>query len=311
MNLLYLKYAVEVAAVGSVNRAAERLYIDQANLSRCIKDLESSLGVSIFERSPRGMKVTPDGEIFLNYARTILRQVDAMEHLFLKGNAHKQHFSVSVPRASYISAAFSAFSARISEAESAEIYYKETNAMRTIRNILEADYKLGIVRYAESYDRYYKDMFEEKGLISELIAEFHYVLLMHADSPLAGKEQLTFADLHDLTEIAHADPYVPSLPLTEIRKEELPSVSRRICVFERGSQFDLLCANPRTFMWVSPVPPDLLARYGLVQRVCGENRRIYKDMMIYRKDYRLTELDRAFISELCRVRREIFVPQVQ
>ena len=82
MNLLYLKYAVEVAACGSINKAAEKLYIGQPNLSRAIKELESSLGVTIFGRSSKGMEITPDGEIFLGYAKSILKQVDAVEGLF-------------------------------------------------------------------------------------------------------------------------------------------------------------------------------------------------------------------------------------
>lgn len=74
MNLLYLKYAVEVAACGSINKAAEKLYIGQPNLSRAIKELESSLGVTIIGRSSKGMEITPDGEIFLGYAKSILKQ---------------------------------------------------------------------------------------------------------------------------------------------------------------------------------------------------------------------------------------------
>ena len=58
MNLIYMKYALEVAECGSINKAAEKLYIGQPNLSRAIKELEASLGVSIFERSPQGMKLT-------------------------------------------------------------------------------------------------------------------------------------------------------------------------------------------------------------------------------------------------------------
>ena len=110
MNLLYLKYAVEVAACGSINKAAEKLYIDQPNLSRSIKELESSLGVTIFERSARGMRPTPDGEAFLIYAKTILNQVNTLESMFKKTAAPKKRFSVSVPRAGYISAAFTEFS---------------------------------------------------------------------------------------------------------------------------------------------------------------------------------------------------------
>ena len=108
-------------------------------------------------------------------------------------------------------------------------------------------------------------------------------------------------------EIAHADPFVPSVPLSEVKKEELPdNIRRRIFVFERASQFELLSSNSKTFMWVSPVPKDLLQRYGLVQRVCTENKKIYKDVMIYKKDYQLSELDSLFVSELCKCKRQVF-----
>ena len=97
MNLLYLKYAVEVAACGSINKAAEKLYIGQPNLSRAIKELESSLGVNIFDRSSKGMEITPDGEVFLGYAKSILKQVDSLETMFRAGASNKVRFSAIVP----------------------------------------------------------------------------------------------------------------------------------------------------------------------------------------------------------------------
>ena len=84
MNLVHLKYAVEVAETGSINKASEKLYVSQPNLSRAIKELEASLGVTIFDRSAKGMVLTPDGEVFVRYARSILRQVDAIEEVFSK-----------------------------------------------------------------------------------------------------------------------------------------------------------------------------------------------------------------------------------
>ena len=57
-------------------------------------------------------------------------------------------------------------------------------------------------------------------------------------------------------------------------------------------------------MWVSPVPQKLLNRYGLVQRKCTENRKVYRDVLIYRNGYKLTALDNAFITELCMARRK-------
>ena len=304
MNILHMKYAVEVAKVGSLNKAAETLLIAAPNVSRSIKELEADIGISIFERTKKGMELTPEGEEFINYAKGILNQIDEVENFYKKGSAKKQKFSISVPRACYISEAFSQFSKSLSK-EAAEIFYKETNSQRTIRNMLEHDYKLGIIRYAENYDKYFKAMLEEKGFCYEMVTEFTYSLIMSADNPLSQKETITFDDLADYIEIAHADPYVPSMPLSKVVKEELPdNIDRRIFIFERASQFDLLSNNPETFMWVSPAPESLLKRYNLVQKKCVDNKKIYKDVLIYKNGYKLSKLDRQFITELCEAKRK-------
>jgi hypothetical protein len=137
------------------------------------------------------------------------------------------------------------------------------------------------------------------------VAEFSYVLIMSRDNPLAEKETITFEDLPPFIEIAHADPYVPSLPLSKVVKEELPdNIDRRIFIFERASQFDLLSENPDTFMWVSPASEKILQRYNLVQRQCADNRKIYKDVLIYKNGYRFSKLDNCFITALCDSRRK-------
>lgn len=304
MNILHMKYAVEVARLGSLNKAAETLMIAQPNLSRSIKDLEADLGITIFQRSARGMELTPDGQEFIDYARDILLRIDRIEQSYRDGSHKKRKFSISVPRASYISAAMTEFSKEIGDAD-IEIYYKETNSKKTIRKILENEYNLGIIRYADNYDKYYKSMLEEKGLQYEMVAEFTYVLIMSRDNPLASKPTITYDDLSSYIEIAHADPYVPSLPMSKVFREELPDhIGRRIFVFERASQFDLLAENPQTFMWVSSVPDQTLERYNLVQRVCEGNKKVYKDVLIYHKGYRLTKLDKDFITALCQARRK-------
>ena len=235
--------------------------------------------------------------MFVSQAHKILEQVDEIESLYKEKRTAKQRFSISVPRASYISDAFTAFSRTLGR-EDAEIFYQETNALQAVKNILEVGYNLGIIRYAASYDRYFRQMLEEKGLAGEIVAEFKYVLVMREDSTLAALDSIRFPDLHNYIQIAHADPYVPSLPLSAVKNEELPQMPRRIFVFERGSQFDLLTENPETYMWVSPLPERMLQRMHLVQRKCADNQRVYRDVLIRRRDYSLTELDKRFITEL-------------
>lgn len=304
MNVMYLKYAIEIAKTGSISKAAENLYVAQPNLSRAIKELEGSLGITIFERTPKGMTLTPDGERLVQYSKSALVRLDQIENMFKSGQPNKQLFSISVPRATYISYAFAQFSKHINEDEPAEFFYKETNALRAINNVLTADYRLGIIRYAAMYDRHFKDMLEEKGLNYELVTEFTYSLIMNRESPLADLEEIGFKDLKAFIEIAHADPFVPSLPLSKVKKEELPDdIDKRIFVFERASQFDVLSTNPDTFMWVSPIPRELLDKFGLVQKKSKDNAKVYKDVLIYKKDYKLTKLDKQFITELCQAKR--------
>ncbi len=303
MNILHMQYAVEVARVGSLSQAARNLILAQPNLSRSIKELEGEIGIRIFERSTKGMLLTPEGEEFIGYAKEILNHIASVDKIYKTGAAKKQKFSISVPRACYISEALANFSKSIPDMH-AEVFYMETNSERTISNILNSDYKLGIIRYAENYDKYFKAMLEEKGLTYEMIAEFTYKLIMSAEHPLAQKEKITFDDLEDYIRIAHADPYVPTLSMAKVVREELPDNAKScIYIFERASQFDLLSKNHRTFMWVSPAPDDVLQKYNLVQKNCESNTRIYKDILVYKTGYKLTKLDQMFITELCLSRR--------
>ncbi len=304
MNILHVRYAVEVSNAGSLNKASEKLFVAVPNISRSIKELEADLGITIFERTSKGVELTAEGGEFIGYAKALLGQIEQIENIYKKDSVKKQKFSLSAPRASYIGEAFAQFSKTLSDVP-AEIYYKETNSERTINNILNRDYNLGIIRYAENYDKFFKAMLEEKGLAYEMVAEFSYRLIMSAECPLARLDTVTFDDLKDYIEIAHADPYVPSLPLSKVVKQELPdNIDRRIFIFERASQFDILCANNQTFMWVSPTPKEILDKYNLVQKACKDNTKIYKDLLIYKNGYKLSELDNNFITCLCDSKRK-------
>ena len=71
-----------------------------------------------------------------------------------------------------------------------------------------------------------------------------------------------------------------------------------IYVYERGSQFDLLTNVSTTYMWVSPIPQSILEKNQLVQRVCKAENNLYKDVMIFREDYRQNEYDVLFQKKL-------------
>ena len=76
MELRHLRYFVAVAEEENVTRAAERLHVSQPPLSRQIRDLEEELGVTLFERTARTVRLTTAGKLFWEEAKAVLQRVE-------------------------------------------------------------------------------------------------------------------------------------------------------------------------------------------------------------------------------------------
>ncbi len=96
-TLRQLQYFVAVAEQGSVTRAAQNLSISQSSITEAIKELEGDLGVSLFERHPRGLSITHHGHQFLRHATKILAGVsDARRSLAEPASAQKGTLNLGV-----------------------------------------------------------------------------------------------------------------------------------------------------------------------------------------------------------------------
>jgi len=79
MDLLQMRYVTAIARIGNMTRAAETLHVSQSALSLCCKRLEGELGIQLFVREGRHLRLTPDGELFCEKASEILRLADDLE----------------------------------------------------------------------------------------------------------------------------------------------------------------------------------------------------------------------------------------
>ena len=296
MNTTYLIYALEIERVGSISQAAQNLYMAQPNLSKAIRELEKELGFAIFKRTAKGVSPTEEGTEFLYHARQITEQVGAIERISQRIGTDKLKYKISIPRGSYIVDGFTSFLSELELEKGMEVTINETNALGTISNVADRGYNLGIIRYQMLDETQYLTMLKNNHLTYETIWEFEYVLVMSKNHPLANKETITPGDLSEYTKITHGDIELPHVRRINHEAEMTPR--NVIYVYERGSQFDLLTNVPTTYMWVSPIPQKLLNKLQLVQRICRAEDNLYKDVMIFREDYHITEHDRLFQKKI-------------
>lgn len=310
MNTCYLRYAVEIEKTGSITQAAQKLYMAQPNLSKAIKDLEESLGYAIFKRSAGGIRVTERGSEFLYHAHKVLEQMEEIEKIGLRDAAGIRRFKLSIPRGSYIANGFTEFVAALPMTEGIEITVNETNTLKTIENVVNRGYNMGIIRYRKDYEDYFEKYLTNIKLEYETIWEFEYVLVMSERHPLASKSVICGNDLKDYVKITHGDIEMPGNG-KDTREErpqppgETNAGEKTIYVYERGSQFDLLTNVSTTYMWVSPLPEKHLSQYHLVQRACKMPNNLYRDVLIYRKDYQLGEYDILFQKKIYESKVEV------
>ncbi len=298
-NLLQLKYAVEVEKTGSISKAAENLYMNQPNLSKSIRELEDDLGIAIFDRTAKGVVPTDKGREFLGYARSILAQVAEMEALYRPADEKKQRFDLCAPRASYVSHALTDLILSLGADAYFAIDYREAGAMRTIKQVANGVDQLGVIRYQVIYESNFFNALTERSLQVEPIWEFSSVVLMSRNHPLAKQPSVLESELLPYAELLYGDATIPSLPVNQAREiAQAAETKKTITVYERASQLELLSRLESAYALTSPMPQDVLDRFGLVQKRCDMANNSFRDVLIYRTEYHMTRLDRLFIEKL-------------
>ena len=305
MNTQYFVYAIEVEKTGSITQAANNLFMSQPTLSKAIKDMEESIGFSVFKRSAKGMVPTQRGLEFLDHAKKIAAQVKKMEQSLQSYDAAHQVFSIAIPRVSYIAKALSEYVRTFDNRIDMEIDILEDNSMRIIDQVADGHFVLGIIRcHVEDEEYFYKSL-SEKELQHESIWQSDYMALMHKDHPLAEQELLEATDFLPFIEVAFGDSEVPYIRVSESKTNtgRLKN-NKRILVNSRAMQFDMLRTNSLAYMWTSPIPAEILKANDLVQRRCAATGQ-FKDILISRAGYRFSKLDRTFIDKLYLHRNDV------
>lgn len=299
MNFQHLRYIVEVDNTGSITKAAQNLYMGQPNLSKAIKEIEEEMGITIFNRTAKGVEPTRTGREFITYARKLLSQMDEFETIFKAPDSSHIQFNVTIPRATYCSVAFTEYMNELSETDKIKVYFREADAVTAINDTAAGDSDISVIRYQNIYEDYFKSLILEKELEYKPLFEFNMKIMMSENNPLACYDDVPYPFLRDYIEIIHGDYNVRGVSVSRInRGAEIAPPAKTIYIYDRGSQLDILQNVENSFMWVSPVPEKFLKRHGLVVKECSIAREIAKDVLIYKKGKVFQPHETLFVNKL-------------
>ena len=284
ITLQQLQYVLTIAQEGSITKAAHVLYKSQPNISNAIHELEEELQIQIFKRTPNGVLLTPEGEEFLIQADAIIEQVNSLKKKYSPDNSETFRFRISISRSSYIVRGISEWlNHTVDSGAPLDLHILETNTNRVIENVSSGHADLGIIRIPSEQSDSYKTLLKSKNISMQILMEFPLRIVFKKDHPLSRYQDIPYEKLEPYTEIIHGDDRVLAIQKSQINPgPDMKHKKRKIYVYDRGSQINLLENIKDSYMWVSPIPLDMLNDYDMVLKDCSFATIKNQDILIYR-----------------------------
>ncbi len=238
MTLTQLRYVVEVASAGSITAAAARLYIAQPSLSKAVAELEAEMGITIFERSSRGVVPTEDGTRFLSYARQVVEQADLLEEQYKHGNPPRRVFAVSSQHYAFVVNAFVELVREYGH-DRYEFSLREGTTAGIIEDVRLQRSELGVI-YRNDFNRDVLALaVREAELRFEPLFEAREHVFVSRRNPLAARESVTLADLAPYPRLSYDQGQRNSFYFAE-EPHITEQVDKAIVVTDRATLFNLL-----------------------------------------------------------------------
>lgn len=195
MTINQLKYVIAVSKSSSMREAATKLFVSQPALSAAIADLEQEVGVLIFERTNKGIQITPEGKAFLVYAKKVVSQYDVLETRYLSEYRHKEHFSVSTQHYTFAITSFTN-TVKHFDLDQYEFNIHETKTNQVLADVRDLKSEVGVVSYTEDNEKILKKVIKEYQLeFTPLMRKETYAYFWKGHE-LAKRSEISLEELH-------------------------------------------------------------------------------------------------------------------
>ena len=238
MTLQQLKYVTTIANIGSISEAAKRLFVSQPSLTKAIKELEKEMGITIFDRTNKGITVSKEGERFLGYARQVLEQAALLEEQYKSQSGGKKQFSVSTQHYSF---AVNAFVELLKGAgiDQYDVSLRETQTYEIIDDVAHMKSEIGLLYYNDFNLPVLEKLIHTNELTFTELFTAHPHIFIGKNHPLANKDVVSMDELEEYPYISFEQGDHNSFYFSE---EIFSTVVRpkHIRVRDRASLFSLL-----------------------------------------------------------------------
>ncbi len=196
MTLQQLKYILAISETGSMNKAAEQLYVSQPSLTSSVQELEKEIGIKIFNRSGRGVTLTNDGSEFIRYARQVVGQFDILSEKYINKGSIKKKFGVSTQHYSF---AVKAFVEMVKEFDTSkyEFAVRETKTAEIISDVATLRSEIGIIYLNDFNRKSITKLLSSNGLDFHSLTKCSPYVYLWKGHPLADEKKITFEQLAD------------------------------------------------------------------------------------------------------------------
>ena len=261
LNLQTLRYVVTIEQTGSFSKASQYLYVSQSTLSRCVKELEEQLGITLFYRTNQGVRPTHEGQKFISRAGSILQEIAQLEgQYFCNNDVGQASLLLATQRCAAIGRVFTDYYRRYCQGqEYVNLVIQEETTDNILQLVSSGTFGLGILHYTSDREETVFRKCQELQLEGTVFHRSSVVAQVNEHHPLAGRETVTLEDLAPYPHVTYNNENLTGLNYcSDIAMYSPVKLKKRMVIQDRGALRDMLLYTDSYYIGCDYTGLDLL-----------------------------------------------------
>ncbi len=293
---------LEIAKTGSLNKAAQNLFLSQPSLSQSLKNLENELGTRIFYRETSGMVLTPEGQQLIAIIEPLYNQLAMMPQFFNKEKREYTTFNISNSFLKYVINVYM---------EMVDVYspqglrsgYREVNGGEVLEDVASQRSDIGVLYITSKTKNFMLKLFEYKEIEYHKLSDDGYWIIVGQRNPLYYENRafVTPEDILEYPLVLYEEKHT-AVPQISIDEKMLRNKSV-LRVNSRASMLDLVSVtNAVNIGAMSQIPYKYTEFYSYLKTIEIKMDSQEQEVgWICRKNYQPNEPARYFLTRLIEI----------